>query len=366
MNIKKGILWILILIVLGLMIWQPAEPCSAFVMAKGGRLLFGRNFDYFTGVGLLTVNSRNVSKTALVYPGVTPARWTSKFGSITFNQVGRDFPMGGMNEKGLVLECLWLPQTQYPTPDARPAMTELQWIQHMLDTCETAAEVLASDSLVRIFPSTTKLHFLIADRTGAVAVIEYKGGRSILAGPGQVTVPALTNTSYADDLEFLKPYDGFGGKASIAASWKTSSERFAILAAALRSLQSGSAAAGVPEAFALLDAVSYEGPDAQTQWRIVYDPLRSEVHFETRGGAGRRSFRFSDFDFNCGAALKVYDLKSEGTGDVGRTFSASSPETNLAFTRKTFETYWQAGFAKEMVPFVVELIGRQPSTNYCR
>lgn len=366
MNIKKGILIVLILIVLGLMVWRPAEPCSAFVMAKDGSILFGRNFDYFTGVGLITVNPRNVSKTALVYPGVTPARWTSKYGSVSFNQVGRDFPMGGMNEKGLVVECLWLPQTQYPLPDARPAMTELQWIQCMLDTCATAADVLASDSLFRIFPSTTKLHFLVADRTGAAAVIEYQGGRSILAGPGRVPVPALTNTSYADDLEFLKQFDGFGGKARIAASWKSSSDRFAVLAGALRDLKSGRSGAGVPAAFALLQAVCYEGPDAQTQWRIVYDLLQSKIHFETRGRAGRRFLRLSDFDFDCGAAIKVYDLKADGTGDVGKMFAASSPETNMAFTRKTFETYWQAGYSKEMVPFVVELIGRQPATNHCR
>jgi choloylglycine hydrolase len=28
--------------------------------------------------------------------------WISKYGSITFNQYGREFPTGGMNEKGLV------------------------------------------------------------------------------------------------------------------------------------------------------------------------------------------------------------------------------------------------------------------------
>jgi choloylglycine hydrolase len=26
--------------------------------------------------------------------------WTSRYGSITFNQYGREFPSGGINEKG--------------------------------------------------------------------------------------------------------------------------------------------------------------------------------------------------------------------------------------------------------------------------
>lgn len=367
MNFKKIlIVTVAILVALVLLGQLPAQACSAFVLAKDGRVLFGRNFDYFTGAALLTVNPRDLEKTALVYPGVTPARWTAKYGSVTFNQVSRDFPMGGMNEKGLVVECLWLPQTEYPTPDARPVMTELQWIQYMLDTCATAAEVVASDALVRIFPSTTKLHFLITDASGTAAVIEYQGGKSRLFGPDKAAIPALTNTSYGDDLESLKSFAGFGGQKEIPAQWTSSTDRFVVLAGGLRKIGQGPAPVDYPGAFELLEVMSYEGPDAQTQWRIVYDPIGREIRFKTRNNKETRSVRLGDFNFACGQGARVYDLRGGDKGDIGPLLAPATLDLNAAFTRKTFETYWQAGFSKEMGPFVVEIIGRHPSTNRCR
>jgi penicillin V acylase-like amidase (Ntn superfamily) len=367
MNIKKFLIVMVAVLIAFLLLGRlPARACSAFVLAKDGRVLFGRNFDYFTGAALLTVNPRDLEKTALVYPGVTAAHWTAKYGSITFNQVSRDFPMGGMNEKGLVVECLWLPQTQYPAPDARPVLTELQWIQYMLDTCATADEVVAADSLVRIFPSTTKLHFLIADASGAAAVIEYQGGRSLLYGPGKAVVPALTNTSYGDDLESLAGYNGFGGQKEVPAEWTSSTDRFIVLAGGLRRLQRSPASIEDADVFALLDVMSYEGPDAQTQWQIVYDPAGREVRFKTRANRETRAVKLGDFDLACGQGARVYDVRAADRGDVGRLLIPATLELNLAFTRETFETYWKAGFSKEMNPFVVGIIGSHPSTNRCR
>lgn len=65
-------------------------PCTTFVLHQGNRLVFGRNLDWPTGTGLVMVNPRNLEKVALVDPSEKPANWVSKFGSITFNQVGRD------------------------------------------------------------------------------------------------------------------------------------------------------------------------------------------------------------------------------------------------------------------------------------
>ena len=63
-----------------------------------------------------------------------PFTWTSRFGSLTFNQYGREFPSGGINEKGLVVELMWLDDTRYPAPDGRGELPTLQWIQYQLDT----------------------------------------------------------------------------------------------------------------------------------------------------------------------------------------------------------------------------------------
>ena len=91
-----------------------AHACTTFCMDVSGRVVFGANYDWDTGVGLAMVNKRSVAKMALTG---RPARWTSRFASITFNQYGRDFPTGGMNEAGLVIALMALSHGE----GARPA-----------------------------------------------------------------------------------------------------------------------------------------------------------------------------------------------------------------------------------------------------
>jgi choloylglycine hydrolase len=71
---------------------REAVACTTFCYADGGTMVFGRNYDWNIGDGMVVVNKRNVFKHALVEPA--PATWTSKYGSITFNQYGREFPTG--------------------------------------------------------------------------------------------------------------------------------------------------------------------------------------------------------------------------------------------------------------------------------
>src|SRR2546423_6607847 len=76
-----------------------AEACTTFCMGNDSSIVFGANYDWDTGVGLVMINKRNMAKTSMTS---TPASWTSRFASVTLNQYGRDFPTGGMNEAGLV------------------------------------------------------------------------------------------------------------------------------------------------------------------------------------------------------------------------------------------------------------------------
>ena len=88
-------------------------PCTTFVLHQGDRLIFGRNLDWYSGTGLVMVNSRNLEKVALVNSSEKPVKWVSKFGSVTFNQIGRELPFGGINESGLVVEHMTLDGTVY-------------------------------------------------------------------------------------------------------------------------------------------------------------------------------------------------------------------------------------------------------------
>jgi penicillin V acylase-like amidase (Ntn superfamily) len=94
---------ILSLVVVMIFSSPQAYQCTTFVLHNGNRLVFGRNLDWITGTGLVMVNPRNLEKVALFDPSEKPVKWISKFGSITFNQVGRDLPYGGVNESGLAV-----------------------------------------------------------------------------------------------------------------------------------------------------------------------------------------------------------------------------------------------------------------------
>src|SRR5918911_589932 len=101
--------------------------CTTFVINKDGHIVFGRNYDWITGAGIVNTNQRGLYKTSLKNNDGATISWVSKFGSITFNQYGKEFPTGGMNEKGLVVELMWLDGTRYPEKDNRPSIGVLQW-----------------------------------------------------------------------------------------------------------------------------------------------------------------------------------------------------------------------------------------------
>ena len=78
----------------------PISPlgCTTFCLVGKGEVLFGRNYDWIIGDGLVMINKRGVVKTATVVESNNVAKWVSKYGSVTFNQYGRENPAGGMNE----------------------------------------------------------------------------------------------------------------------------------------------------------------------------------------------------------------------------------------------------------------------------
>jgi choloylglycine hydrolase len=67
-------------------------PCTTFCLKADKDIIFGRNLDFSVGLGYVTINKRNVTKTAFIEPPEKQITWTSKYGSITFNQIGREFP----------------------------------------------------------------------------------------------------------------------------------------------------------------------------------------------------------------------------------------------------------------------------------
>ena len=322
----------------------PASACTTFCLRDGGRIVFGKNYDWSVGEGLLVVNKRGVARKADAGGDPRPASWTSKYGSVTFNQYGRDFPSGGMNEKGLAIELMWLEGSRYPAADARPGVDVLQWIQYNLDNHATVAEVLRSDRSLRISRSSVPLHYLVADRQGQVATVEFLDGRMVAHTGQKLPVAALANDPYAESLSSERTDDR---------------SRFARAARRVRGFKAQGTDA-VAYAFATLDQVAQPG---YTQWSIVYEVDRGRVHFRTRDRRQVRSLDLKDVDFSCSTPVRVLDLDAEAEGDVARRLVPYSREINLELVTAAFR---KTSFLAEVPKAEIERVARYPESAVCR
>ncbi len=190
---------------------QAGAEGTALVIKNLGTVILARNLDGPAGDGYVFVNKRRVAKNGFGGMGAAPLRWTSKYGSVTFNQFGREFPWGGINEQGLVIEALAGPAV-YPAPDKRPSLNELQWLQYQLDNHRSVREVRKSDRRLRIARLFLDLHFLVADRSGKTAVVEFAGGRMVSYTGSRLPVRALAEESYEVSCRRLEALRGPGGR----------------------------------------------------------------------------------------------------------------------------------------------------------
>ncbi len=318
---------------LALVVVPESKSCTTFTLQKKGKIVYGRNLDWHADSGLVCVNHRNVTKKALILqlqPRKTnPVSWTSKYGSVTFNSLGKEFPTGGMNEKGLVVDVMWLNETQYPKADSRPEVGVFQWTQYMLDTCRNTEEVLAAASRVRIsedgFPPQ---HYLVCDSEGKTAAIEFIKGEMVVRTGAGMPFTALANNTYDDSVKRASRCQGLGGQEPVPQS-DDSLDRFTRVAAAVQSF-SGSPRKMVDFSFDALHSVNagYELNEHSTVWSIVYEVPARKIHFRTNGNRNVRSINLAKLDFSNDKPALVWPIVDNSKGDITKRAVPYTKELN--------------------------------------
>lgn len=325
---RLGILCVLAVVVPG----PSADACTAFLIKHPDGPLMAKNFDWDVGAGLLVINPRGLAKTAMVPEGAKPARWTSRYGSLTFNQYGREFPLGGMNEVGLAMEVLWLDETEYPDPGGRRTLGPLQWVQYCLDSFRTVSDVVASASELAV-SGAAKLHFLACDPTSNCAVIEFLDGELVARGERTLPLPVLTNDTYTASLTYLNRTLGYGGEP-VEPEGPGSLARYARAARGVHTVRSaGGDRPPVDAAFGVLADVAQ--PDL-TRWSIVYELQKHRVSFRTAADPQTRSVDLDGLDLDCTAEPLMLDLAGDGAGDVTGRLVPYDPARNLEVLRAGF------------------------------
>lgn len=313
----------LLLIGLTLALARPAFPCTAFLLERGPERAFAKSYDWHDGRALVLVNPKGVQREAFLLPGQgTPLRWQAVHSSVTFDQFGRGLPNGGMNDAGLMVEILWLDETTYPPPDTRPAVNALQWVQAQLDRFATTGQVVAAADQVRIAPMAGgRTHYLVCDRTGDCAALEYLAGKlQVTRGPA-LTAKVLTNDTCAADLAVLPAHVGFGGQQQPAAG-PGSQARFVRTAVATTRVKPD-----VPlrdQALATLDGVR----NRATRWQIVYEPGTGRVSWRTRAEPRLKTVDLTRLAVTCDKPVQMLDIDAPLAGDVTARLQPWQPEAN--------------------------------------
>ena len=271
------------ILLISIFIYQISIACSAFYY-NGENKILAKNFDWGFGQGYLIKNIRGQQKYAYGFRGNNVAGWISKFGSITFNQNGKEFPYGGINEKGLVVEQLWLGNTEYQENNNK-TISELEWIQYQLDNYEKVDEVIENINSLTIKP-IARIHYFLADKNGVSAVIDFVNG-DVKIDRKQDKFQVITNETSEDS----KKYYDFN--KDINPNSRSHFDRYCILRNNLNVEN-----LSISESFKKLNLVKEDEPNYKSYWSIVYDINKLEFYFKSVDNSEIKKVSLKDFSFH--------------------------------------------------------------------
>ena len=323
------------------------RACTSFCLDNGDHCVFGANQDNPIDAGMLAVKRRQVAKTAWE-PSTTGeyAHWISRYGSVTFDYAGYQMAWAGMNEAGLMMSTMFLMNAENPAPDSRPPLQSPLWMQYLLDSYSTVEEVIASDALVRIKDNVD--HFLVCDRRGDCAVIEFLDGEMVYHTGESLPVTTLTNNVYEDAVKAWQQ-----GRPT-----NESLKRFASAADRVTGFEPTSAELAVEVSFDTLADVARH----DNAWRIVFDPANQRIHFRTHRSPQIRTVDMTKLDFSCDAPILVQDIHADLAGDVSDEFVPYSHRDGVEHTLGFLDQYTRVEYS----PLEIEILLRGMSSFPCR
>jgi len=319
---------------------QVVFPCSTFMLKGEGCHLYGHNLDSGSPVpGLVVINKRNITKESRTWKELSTGKkddsisfqWTSKFGSVTFNPFGREFPDGGMNEAGLIVQEMSLSDTEFPDGEGKRKMFMMLWMQYVLDSFETVEQVIQSAS--EIVLDGWGWHFFTADKHGGHASIEFIDGRVVVNSGQEMPFPLLCNSIYSKELEGLKTYQGFGGTKPIDVE-ESGIPRFVRGVYLLKHYTPSQTQSPVDYGFRILENIAL----SDNKWKYVFDWSNRKVYYRTANNQKVRSLSFLELDFNGESPSRMVDIDVGKGGSVIDQLKEYSKEINEDFVMNAIKT----------------------------
>ena len=302
---------------------KPVDACTTFTHKTAEGIVFAGNMDLLipTG-GLVVVNRRNIAKQNIrSNKNGSIASWTTRYGSVSFNIAGRGFAWGGLNEEGLAIQTLEVRTEVYPEPDHRIPLDNGSWIQYALDMAGSVADVVAMDKTIRpVKDGGYGFHVIMADATGASAVVEYIEGKMVVYTGKTLPVCALSNIAYD---KALWSYRNDGPR------WwwlgmGDSPERFATVAKRMEQYKPSIHTNSTRYALESLTRAANQ----YTLWSVVYNIDKRKIWFRTVRSGNTKIINLSDFDFSCDTPSLMIDVDTQERDNVSEKFQPYDRQMN--------------------------------------
>jgi hypothetical protein len=241
--------------------------CSLFAgLGDPDNRLFGRNFDWRYSPALLLFTDRpaaggyaSVSMVDIAYLGFDD-------GSIDLTALplaerrslldAPGWPFDGMNEAGVAVGMAAVPQADERHDPGKPTLDSLAVMRAILDRAGSVDEALAILRQYNIdWEGGPPLHYLVADRSGRAALVEFHGGQ-IAVLPNTGPWHAATNFT----------------RSAVAGDGAGQCQRYDFL---VRRLMAAGGSLTPSAALNLLQAVAQT--ESATQWSVVYGLSTGQV-----------------------------------------------------------------------------------------
>jgi len=246
---------------------RAAFACTCYAAAlRNGSRVFGRNFDWAPNPALLLISrpENGYASLAMVdisYLGYSAARTPLDDPSALVD--AWRIPFDGMNEKGLAVGMMAVDRANGMSGEGRPLVGELGIMRMVLDRAADVREALALMASYDIELADPPIHYLMADRGGDAAVVEYMDGSMTVI---RNTEPWLVSTNFILTDVPAASRDGVCPRYAYAS----------------RALSKGAVADG-NAAMDILSAVS----QPSTRWSALYDLEEATMELALGGEYGR-------------------------------------------------------------------------------
>lgn len=337
----------------GMAITPTATQACSRVLYTGDQntVITGRSMDWMEDMATdLWVFPRGIARTGLA--GTNSAQWTSKYGSVVSSVYGIA-TADGMNEKGLVMNMLYLTESDYGTSaPGHPAMSISLWGQYALDNFATVSDAVTAmeNAPFYLIPPTLpngkkgQVHLSLSDATGDSAIIEFVDGKQVIHHGKEFTV--MTNSpTYSKQLALNEYWQEIGGTVFLPGTSRAA-DRFArasFFVNAVPKALDKSYIQGVPDhsyayqavagVMSIMRSVSVplgittpNQPNiASTIWRTVSDQKNRVYYFDSATRPNTFWVSLGKLDFNQNAPVKKLPL-AQGqvySGEVADKFVSS-------------------------------------------